>query len=345
MKSSTLHVLRREVAIAGVALLVALAAGSLLIILARRSPLDVWAAMVVRTFGDPYAVGQVLFKATPLVFTGLAVSVPLAAGLFNIGGYGQMVGGAMACAVVGAALPVSTPALIALPLCLLAAMIVGGALGATTGALRAYRGAHEVIVAIMLNAIIAGAVLWLGNAALFVGEATRTAPIVAGAQLPSLGIAGSAANVSTLLAIAVAALVAWWQSRTRVGLDWRLVGQSPAAALAAGIDPRRAWLASMAVAGALAGLAAANTVLGYKHAYEEGVGRGAGFLGIAVALIGRGHAAGVIAGALLLGFLSHAGLVVADLVPKELVDVLQAVIVLAVAATAPVLRRHLGGRA
>src|SRR5215207_2390181 len=130
MKPSSLQALRREGAIAGIALLVALAAGSLLIILARRSPLDVWGAMVTRIFGDPYAVGQVLFKATPLVFTGLAVSVPLATGLFNIGGYGQMVAGALACAVVGAALPISTPAAVAIPLCLLAAMAAGGALGA-----------------------------------------------------------------------------------------------------------------------------------------------------------------------------------------------------------------------
>jgi ABC-type uncharacterized transport system permease subunit len=335
--------LRREGAIAGIALLVAVAAGSLLIIAAGRSPLEVWSAMAVRTLGDPYAVGQVLFKATPLVFTGLAVAVALRAGLFNIGGYGQVVAGCLATAALGAALPPGTPSLVAVPLCLVAAAVAGGGLGAITGALRAYRGAHEVIVAIMLNAIVAASALWIGGAGLFVGESTRTAPIVAGAQLPALGIAGSAANASIVLAIAAAVGVAWLAARTRWGLDWRAVGQNAGAAEAAGIDVRRAWVASMALSGALAGLAAANYVLGYKHAYEDGVGRGAGFLGIAVALLGRGHAAGVIAGALLLGFLSHAGLVVADLVPKELVDVLQAVIVLAVAGTAPAVRKRLGG--
>jgi ABC-type uncharacterized transport system permease subunit len=335
--------LRREGTIAGIALLVAVAAGSLLIIAARRSPLVVWSAMAVRTLGDPYAVGQVLFKATPLVFTGLAVAVALRTGLFNIGGYGQLVAGCLAAAALGAVLPASTPALIAVPLCLVAAAAAGGALGAATGALRAYRGAHEVIVAIMLNAIVAASALWIGGAALFVGESTRTAPIVAGAELPALGIAGSAANASALLAIGAAVAVAWFVARTRWGVEWRAVGQNPGAAEAAGIDVRKAWVLSMALSGALAGLAAANYVLGYKHAYEDGVGRGAGFLGIAVALLGRGHAGGVIAGALLLGFLQHAGLVVSDLVPKELVDVLQAVIVLAVAGTAPVVRKRLGG--
>jgi len=306
---------------------------------------EVWCAMLGRTLGDPYAVGQVLFKATPLVFTGLAVSLALRAGLFNIGGEGQMVAGSLACAVVGAALPAATPAPLAIPLCLLAAAGAGGLLGAATGALRAYRGAHEVIVAIMLNAIVAGVALWLGNAGLFVGESTHTAPIVAGAQLPALGIAGSAVNASALVAVAVAAGVWWLGERTRVGLDWRIVGASPAAAENAGLPVARAVVAAMATSGALAGLAAANFVQGYKHVYEAGVGRGAGFLGVAVALLGGAHPAGVVAAALLLGFLSHAGLVVADLVPKDLVDVLQAVIVLAVAATAPAVRRFMRAEA
>jgi simple sugar transport system permease protein len=336
---------RREATIAGIALLVALAAGSLLMIAARRSPLDVWTAMFVRTLGDPYAVGQVLFKATPLVFTGLAVAVALRTGLFNIGGYGQVVAGSLAAAAAGAALPAATPSLVAIPVCLVAAAAAGGALGALTGALRAYRGAHEVIVAIMLNAIVGGGALWLGNAALFIGDSTRTATIVPGATLPALGMAGSAVNASAFLALVAAGAVLWFAARTRWGLDWRAVGQNPGAAEAAGIDVGRAGVTSMAASGALAGLAAANYVLGYKHAYEDGVGRGAGFLGVAVALLGRGHAVGVIGGALLLGFLSHAGLVVSDLVPKELVDVLTAVIVLAVAATAPVVRRRLGGPA
>jgi simple sugar transport system permease protein len=102
----------------------------------------------------------------------------------------------------------------------------------------------------------------------------------------------------------------------------------------------------MATAGALAGLAASSTVLGYRHAYQSGLGSGAGFLGVAVALLGRGHALGVVVAALFLGFLQHAGLVVADLVPRELFDVVQAIIIVAIAATSPVVRRWLArGRA
>jgi len=332
--------LRREAAIAGFALLVAMLAGSLLIIASGQSPLRVWTALVGRTLGNPYGIAQVLFKATPLVLTGLAVAVALRVGLFNIGVYGQMIAGLLACGAIGGALPAGTPAVLAIPLCLVVAALAGGAIGAATGALRAYRGAHEVIVSIMFNAIVAGVALWAGGAGLFVGETTRTADVVPGARLPTLGIAGSALNAAAPLAVAIAAAIAWLLARTRIGAEWRAVGASPGAARAAGVDVERALLAAMATSGALAGLTAAHYVLGYKHAYEDGLGRGAGFLGVAVALIGRGSAAGIVAAALLLGLLSHGGLVVADLVPKELVDVLQGAMILAVAAAAPLARRR-----
>ncbi len=331
----------REAAIAAIALLVAMAAGSALILASGQSPARVWGALIGRSLGSSYGIAQVLFKATPFLFTGLAVAVALRVGLFNIGVEGQMVAGLVACAAVGTALPSETPALIAVPLCLIAAMAAGAGIGAATGAMRAYRGAHEVIVAIMLNAVVIATVLWLGRAWLFVGETTRTADVIGAAQLPTLGVAGSALNAAAPLAVLVATAVALLLSRTRIGFEWRATGAAPGAAATAGIDVRRAMVAAMAVSGALAGLAAAHYVLGYKHGYEDGLGRGAGFLGIAVALLGRGHPGGILAGALLMGLLSHGGLVVADLVPKEIVDVLQGVIVLAVAVAAatPLARR------
>ena len=333
--------LREELAIAAIALLVAMAVGSLLIAIGGKSPLEVWGALLGRTLGSGYGLAQVLFKATPLIFTGLAVAVALRVGLFNIGVEAQMVCGFLAAAVVGAGLPVGTPGLLAIPLCLAAAALGGAAIGALTGALRVFRGAHEVIVAIMLNAIVAGFALWLGDAGLFVGETTRSPDIVAGARLPSLGVAGSALSVAALLAVATAAAVWWFVARTRAGFEWGAVGAAPGAARTTGIDPGRAMIAAMAMSGALAGLAASHFVLGYKHCYEDGLGRGAGFLGIAVALLGRGHPGGVVAGALLFGLLSHGGLAVADLVPRELVDVLQGVTVLAVVVAAPLARRAL----
>jgi simple sugar transport system permease protein len=332
---------REELAIALLALLLAAAAGSALILATGESPLRVWGALFARSLGSSYGVAQVLFKATPLLFTGLAVAVALRVGLFNIGVEGQLVAGLCACGATGAALPASTPSVIALPACLAAAVAAGAGLGAATGALRAYRGAHEVIVGIMLNMIVVGVALWLGGLGLFLPGTTQTDAVVDAAVLPGLGVEGSRLSAAAALALVAAIGVGVLFAATRIGAAWRTVGAAPGAARTAGLDVERAMVAAMATSGALAGLAAAHFVLGYKHYYEEGLGRGVGYLGIAVALLGRSHPGGVVAGALLLGLLSYGGLVVADLVPKEVIDVLMGVIVLAVAAAVPLARRAL----
>jgi simple sugar transport system permease protein len=326
----------RALAPVGVALLAALACASALILGYGQTPLHVYRLLVEGTLGSAYGLGQVLFKATPLVFTGLAVAVPFRAGLFNVGAEGQAVLGAFAAAAVGAALPPSTPSLVALPLCLLASFAAGAAAGAVVGLLKAARGAHEVIVTIMLNFVIIAA---LADAAkpLYLRETVHTAPIVVGAELPRasalLGaLRGSALNASLLLALAAAAVVAWFFARTTAGFRLRAVGLGPEAAAAHGISVAREVVLAMALGGGLAALAGAGAVLGYKHYYEEGFSGGIGFVGIAVALLGQSHPAGIVLAALLFGALSQGGLAINAVVPKELVDVLQAVIILAVAA-------------
>jgi general nucleoside transport system permease protein len=331
---------RGELASVTIALLASIAIGSLLMLIAGRSPGLVWSAMATRTLGDPYLIGQLLYKATGLTLTGLAVALALDAGLFNIGAEGQLTAGVLVCAVVGAALPDGTPAIIAIPVCLVAAAGAGGAVGGLIGVLRVRRGAHEVITSIMLNAILAGIALWLGNAVLFRGGTTRGPLITPGAELPQLGLHGSSANMSLLIA-ALAVIVVWWlRARTTWGQAWRAVGRDPAAARSVGISVGRVQIYVMIGSGALAGLAAANFVMGHKHAFEEGLGRGTGLLGICAALLGRMHPVAVAFAALLLGFLSSGGLAVADLVPKELTEMLQGVVVLAIAVAGPWVRRR-----
>jgi len=336
---------KTEVSVALVALLIAAAIGSILIVIAGASPLDVWIAVIDRTVRDPYAWGQILAKATPLVFSGLAVAIALRAGLFNIGGEGQMVAGCLACGAVGAALPAGTPAVIAIPACVIAAALAGAAIGALTGAMRAYRNAHEVIVSIMMNAIVGGVALWIGNTWLFTGGVTAGPPIAHGAELPALGIAGSSANVSVFFAALAAGGTWWWFERTKTGVEWRWVGQGPRAAATAGIRVPRAYVWVMTASGALAGLSATHAVMGWRHAYQDDLVRNLGFLGIAVALLGGGHPLGVVIAALFIGFLQNAGLAAADLVPKSLFDVLSAMIILALAAASPTVRRALEKKA
>ena len=332
--------LSRELQAAAIALLVSIAIGSALMLVIGVSPGHVWWTMLERTLGDPSELGQVLYKATGLALCGLAVALALDAGMFNIGAEGQLAAGVVACATLGAALPAGTPAVIAIPLCLLAAAAAGGAIGWLIGAMRVWRGAHEVITSIMLNAIVVGIVLWIGNEALFQGGTTRGMAIAPGAQLPQLGLGGSAANAGGLITLAVVGLMWWLRARTTWGMAWRAVGADPAAARCAGFSVERVQLLVMAGSGALAGLAAANLVLGHKHAFEEGLGRGTGLLGISVALLGRTHPLGAALAALVLAFLSVGGLTVADLVPKELTEMLQGVVVLAVAAAGPWVARR-----
>lgn len=332
--------IRREVYTILVALAVAAVAGALLTVVVGQSPIEVYSRLIVRTLGDAYSVGQVLFKSTPLIMTGLSVALAFRVGLFNIGAEGQMVVGSFATALCGAALPAGTPWPIAIPLCLGAGMLAGGTLAAIPGVLKARYGAHEVINTIMLNFIAMAVVLWLGNEFLFVSETTHTSDIVPGAHLSPLESSGSPANTSFYLAIAAAVGVHLFLQKTRLGFEWRAVGLNVRSAENGGINVNRAIIGGMAMAGALAGMTGANYVLGYKHYFEEGLGRGVGFMGIAVALLGRNHPLGIIAAALLFGTLSQGGLAVNALVPKELVDVLQAVIILAVAATSSTMRRR-----
>ncbi len=330
---------RRELRAAAIALLASIAAGSALMLIAGKSPAHVWWAMLTRTSSDPYVFGQLLYRATGLALTGLAVAIALDAGLFNIGAEGQVTAGVLVCGVVGAALPAATPTVIAIPVCLLAAGAAGGVIGGAIGGLRVWRGAHEVITSIMLNAIIAGVALYLGNRFLFHGGTTTGAAIVPGAELPSLGIGGSPANASIVLAALATAAVWWLRSRTTWGVAWRAVGQSPEAARATGIASGRVSVLVMIGSGVLAGLAATNFVMGNKHAYEEGLGAGVGLYGIAVALLGRMHPLGVALAALVIGFVQAGGLAVAQLVQKELLEILPGVVMLAVAAAAAWVRR------
>jgi general nucleoside transport system permease protein len=324
------------------AVLIALGCASLCIIAVGGAPLAVYKLLLAGTWGNAYGIGQVLFKTTPLIFTGLSVAIALRAGLFNIGAEGQLTVGAFFTALVGMHAG-ALPAAVAVPLALVAGAAGGALVGAIAGALKAWRGAHEVINTIMLNFIVRAVMVGVG-AHLFEREQIHTAPIADSAELPRLGrfiaaLHGSAANTALFVALAVA-LAAWWLiERTRAGFRLRAVGASPDAAATSGISVPRVQFAALALSGAVAGLVGANFVLGYKHYYEDGFSGGMGYMGIAVAVLGRARPLGVVLAALLFGTLSQGALAVNAVVPKELVDMLTAVIIFAVAAGAPAVRR------
>lgn len=328
-----------------VALAIAAVVGDLLILSFGEAPSAVFSLLIEGTWGNAYGIGQVLYKATTLTCTGLAFALAARAGLFNVGAEGQLAAGGFGAAVLGLLLPAGTPALLAVPLCLLAAMLVGAGVGAVPGALRARFGASEVIVTIMLNFIVLALLNWLVSSKLHVPETLHTPAIHAG-TVPRFadGIAafrGSAANFTIVFAV-LAAVASWWYLfRTRSGYALRAVGLQPDAAEYGGVRVPRVLLVSMALSGALAGLGGVNFVLGYKGYYEEGFAGGAGFLGIAVALVGRNHPLGILGAALLFATLSQGGLAVNAIVPKQLTDILTAVVILAVATAVPAVQQQL----
>lgn len=328
-----------------VALLIALLVGDVLILSFGQSPAAVYRLLLDGTWGNAYGFGQVLYKATTLTFTGLSVALALRAGLFNIGAESQLAAGGFAAALVGLALPAGVPALVALPLYVLAAAIAGGVVGGVPGVLKARFGAHEVITTIMLNFIVLALLNYLISTRFSVHDTLHTADIKSGA-LPRLAdlmtsFHGSAANTVLILAVVIVAAAWWFLFRTRAGFELRAVGLQPHAAEYGGVHVGRVWWTSMALAGAVAGVGGLNYVLGYKHYYEEGFSAGAGFLGIAVALVGRNHPVGIVIAAILFATLSQGGLAVNALVPKQMVDVLQAVVIISMATAVPEIRRAL----
>ncbi len=309
----------------------ALVVGAGFIAVVGQNPLAVYGKMAAGVLGNAYGIGQVLFRATPLVFTGLAVALGFRAGLFNIGAEGQCVVAAFAVAMVGAAFA-GLPAILLLPLCLVTAMVAGALWALPPAILKAKVGAHEVINTIMMNFIALALVQYLGHAA-FVHATVRTTEIGAGARIPRLEailpfFRGSPVNLSVVLAGLAAVFVGWLLWRTTFGYELRAVGLQPAAAESAGIPVPRTRILALCLSGALAGLVGTNFVMGYKGFFESGFSGGVGFLGIAVALLGRNHPAGIVLAALFFAALSYGGLVINTDVPKELVEILQAIVIL-----------------
>ena len=325
-----------------VALLVALICGDLLIMSYGQSPATVYRLLLEGTWGNAYGFGQVLYKATTLTFTGLAVSLGIRAGLFNVGAESQLAAGGFLAALVGLGLSPAVPGIVAVPLCLIAAAAGGGIVGAIPGWLKVRFGAHEVIVTIMLNFIVLALLNWIVAAHLHVPETLHTPEIRAGVmpRLESMipAFHGSAANFTILIALLTAVAGWFYLFKSRRGFDLRAVGLQPDAAEYGGISVGGVWLRAMTVSGMIAGIGGINYVLGYKHYYEEGFAGGAGFLGIAVALVGRNHPLGVVLAALFFATLSQGGLAIHAFVPKQMVEVLQGVVILAVAMSVPEVR-------
>jgi ABC-type uncharacterized transport system permease subunit len=287
-------------------------------------------------------ITNTLEYATPLIFGGLGISVAFRAGMFNIGGQGQTIIGAICASYVGFAwtgLPGLTHMLVAI----LAGGIGGMAFGGIVGWLKAKRGAHEVIVTIMLN-YVASFLLggWLLDTSLFHDPKNPgqliSKPAEADAILPHLFGDSLNTDIGLLLAIAATVGVAWFFKRSKLGFEVRAVGLTPSAARTAGINVHRVQIASMLISGALMGMIGVTQTLGLSNPNNNSIApsidAGLGFTAITVALLGRTKPWGVVWAALLFGALQSGGALMQTeaQVSNEIITVVQAMIVIFVAA-------------
>ena len=303
-------------------------------------PLQAYEALFEGAFGGPVAIIGTLAETAPLILGGLSVGLAFKAGLFNIGAQGQFILGALGAVAVGVALR-DASAFIALPLAFIAGLAAGAFWGFIPGVLKALSGAHEVVTTIMLNYVSFGVLAWAVSGPLDTLESPE----------PLTGDVGSAAlpvligrNGHLGIAIAfLAVIVVWWLlSRTTLGFEIRTVGANPDAARYAGMRPRAIIVLTMSLAGLLAGAAGAITLLGITRNMGPTYPTTVGFDSIAVALLARSNPFGIIFSALLFGAM-RSGATLMQIragIPIELIDVLQATILLFLVAN-PVLKRVL----
>ncbi len=327
-----------------VSILLALVIGGILIALIGEDPFAVYVKLFSDTLGNTYGIGQVLFKATPLILTGLSVAFAFRAGLFNIGAEGQMTVGAFASAWAGFTF-VSLPWIILIPLCVMAGFLAGAFWAGIAGYLKARFGSHEVINTIMLNFIALAVVSYLVNNVYMVPATIHTPEISPNAVLLRFDLIsgffkGSPFNLSFVIAILMSFVMYYILTKTPFGYRIKTLGYNANAAEYAKMNVKKLTLLAMLIAGGFAGLGGLNFVNGYKHYFELGFSENAGYVGIAVALIARNNPFAIIIVAIFFGILEYGGLTVNTLIPKEIVTILQGIIILLIITFTKVLDKR-----
>ncbi|HXJ85049.1 MAG TPA: ABC transporter permease [Candidatus Methylomirabilis sp.] len=339
------------VALPAINLVLALALSAVVVLLVGENPFRALRLLAAGAFGDGEAIGYTLYYATTFVFTGLSVAVAFHGGLFNIGAEGQAyIGGlgvGLLCLAAGA-----WPSLLVIPAAIVASAAFGAAWAFVPAWLQARRGSHIVITTIMFNFIASALMTYLlVNVLIKPGQQSpETREFAPSTWLPQisevLGLFGwnvghSPVNLSSVLALVAGVLVWFYLWRTRWGYALRVYGHSETAAVYGGILPTRTVIVTMSISGALAGMMSLNEIMGVQHRLLLNFPGGAGYVGIAVALMGRGHPAGIVLAAILFGALYQGGSELSFEIPtltRDIVVVIQGLIILVCGAFEHALR-------
>lgn len=319
----------KSLAAIGLALLL----GAVLIILSGESPITAYGSLLKGALGTPQSIANTISKSIPLAFTGLAVALGSRCGMLNIGAEGQLHVGAMASVLTALCLSF-LPAPILIIVSILAGIAAGMAVGSVPGLFRAKFQTSEVIVAIMLNYICTLFTSYLVNGPFKTeGSTAQTALLPESIWFGRL-IPRTQLTYALFVLLAVAVLIYLFLWKTSVGFQLRAVGANPSAAKTAGIPVNRYLIMGMTLSGGIAALAGVTEVFGKYHRFIEGFSPSFGFTGIAVAILGRNHPAGVLLTALLFGIMDMGSLRMSreTMVSANMVTVIQSLVILFVAA-------------
>jgi len=326
-----------QILVISVSVIIALLIGAIILLVSNMNPIQAYLALLEGSFGNITYIGDTLARSTPIIFTGLAVSVAFKGGLFNIGVEGQMLMGAISSAVAGYAFK-GLPAGLHIFICIVTGAIVGGAWAFIPAILKVLRGVHEVITTIMMNYISYSFIAYIVERLKETPSMSQTPTILNSAQLPKIGewlsiFKDSSLNLSLILAIIVSIFIYFMIYKTVIGYEIRAVGISKNASENAGIKVSKNIILAMLISGMIAGIAGSTEVLGIKHKYVIGLLQGYGFEGIAVALMASTNPIGVIFAGIMFGALSSGGLYMdmAANVPKDIALVIQGLIVFFIA--------------
>ena len=326
----------RQILVSASAVIVAVFLGMLLILLMGKDPITAFGALIQGAFGSMNSFGETIIKVTPLLFTGMSYALASRCGLTNLGMEGQMYMGAFTSSVI--AIFVQLPAVIHIPLCIIAGFIGGGLWGLLAGWLKTQFGASEVITTVMLNTIAIHFVdFMVTDPARMMepgGVSGQSSPLLETARLSVL-IPKTRAHWGIVIGLAFIVLFWVFLFKSKKGYEVRVSGFNMQAAQYSGINTKQNILLVMALAGGLAGLAGACEVMGIQGRLYSGFSPGYGFDGIAVALIGMNSPIGIIFGALLFGAFRAGGnrMQMKAQVPFPIVNVIQAIVIMAVVAS------------
>jgi len=325
---------RQAVVSSAVALLLSMALGFILLAACGYDPVECYKAIFVSSLGTVKGLALTLSQATPILFTGLSFAIAYRVRMINTGAEGQLHAGALAAALVGAYVT-GLPAVIHVPLCLLAAAIAGGAASTLVAYLKNRFGANEIILTLILNEIIILFTSYLVNGPLKAAGSGigATEKIQQSAQLYRL-IPQTQLTIALIIGVVLAVILQLVLNHTIFGYEIQVTGYNLLAARTAGINAKRTYLSTFAIAGAVAGIGGAAMALGVNYRFMEGFSASYGFGGISVAALAAYSPLGVILSSFLIGVLKAGAITInrTTKLPIEFVAVIQAMIIIFVAA-------------